>query len=527
MSQELAGGRDLTSVELFTGAGGLALALEETGRVEHRLAVEIDRRACDTLRLNSAYDVQPDLNADPHRVPRWPLRQADIHGEDFRSLTGQIDIVAGGVPCQPWSLGGAHRGFDDPRNLWPELFRTVRETRPRAVIAENVKGLLRAGFKPYYDYILDSLAVPFEEPRANEDWRDHHARLRRIIDTGAGPADERYSVKYQLLNAADYGVPQQRWRVFVVAFRCDLALEGWRFPQQTHSEALLAAAQADGSYWSEHGLRPSAALSQTVPLAIPASADMARWRTLRDAIADLPEPLGHRVEHPDWLHHYGWDGARMYPGHTPNLLDRPAKTVKAGVHGVPGGESVVLLDDGTIRYMTVRETARVMTFPDTWKLAGPRGEQMRQLGNAVPVRLGAVIADSVVAALTAAIAPEPKQCWRLEVPGDHEWKAPAGRSKAESGQEQDDAAGGRSQRQIVMASGKTATASVELKRNQKGRRIYANLRVWDGRRTITRYIGEVDEGSRLANLKAAWLQIKSDNLIKRTLEPDGEPLRPH
>jgi DNA (cytosine-5)-methyltransferase 1 len=105
------------------------------------------------------------------------------------------------------------------------------------------------------------------------------------------------------------------------------------------------------------------------------------------------------TEHAGWLHHVGWPGAREYRGHTPNDLDRPAKTVKAGVHGVPGGESVVRLDDGSVRYLTVRETSRLMTFPDHWKLAGPRGEQMRQLGNAVPVHLGKVVADSLVQAL--------------------------------------------------------------------------------------------------------------------------------
>ncbi len=124
-----------------------------------------------------------------------------------------------------------------------------------------------------------------------------------------------------------------------------------------------------------------------------------RWQTLRDAIADLPPPLGDRIEHPDWIHHYGWPGARHYHGHTPNDLDWPAKTVKAGVHGVPGGETVMKLDDGSIRYMTVREVARVMTFPNSWRLAGPRGEQMRQLGNVVPVDLGRVMADAVPQAL--------------------------------------------------------------------------------------------------------------------------------
>jgi DNA (cytosine-5)-methyltransferase 1 len=110
------------------------------------------------------------------------------------------------------------------------------------------------------------------------------------------------------------------------------------------------------------------------------------------------------------IDHVGWPDARIYPGHTPNVLDRPAKTVKAGVHGVPGGESVLLTDSlvkgakagsGLYRhrYMTVREAARVMTFPDEWKLSGPRGEKMRQLGNAVPVVLGEVFARAVSAVL--------------------------------------------------------------------------------------------------------------------------------
>lgn len=147
--------------------------------------------------------------------------------------------------------------------------------------------------------------------------------------------------------------------------------------------------------------------------------DRLPWRTLRDAIADLPEPLGDRVEHPTWLHHYGWPGARAYPGHTPNELDRPAKTVKAGVHGVPGGESVLRRDDGSLRYLTVREVSRIMTFPDGWWLAGPRGEQMRQLGNAVPVLLAERVAHAVAAALRAAESTHrlPRSTGRL--PGPH------------------------------------------------------------------------------------------------------------
>ena len=136
------------------------------------------------------------------------------------------------------------------------------------------------------------------------------------------------------------------------------------------------------------------------PGVIPPDDGLRPWVTVRDAIHDLPHPVD-REECPGFIHHVGWPGAREYPGHTPNSLDKPAKTVKAGVHGVPGGESVLRLDDGSIRYLTVREVARIMTFDDEWRFDGPRGEQMRQLGNAVPVRLGAAIGRAVAQTLAA------------------------------------------------------------------------------------------------------------------------------
>lgn len=384
-----------TSIELFTGGGGLALAMHDAG-FRHLLAVEFERRACATLRANRAVDYVAGRPAPAKPRDKWPLIEGDVRGVDFTPWEGKVDVVAGGVPCQPWSLGGAHKGYDDPRNLWPQLFRCVLQTRPRAVLAENVKGLLRPSFKPYYDYILRELAAPFEKRVDGEDWKDHDKRLLKAIRVDGADPTERYDVKYLLVNAADYGVPQVRWRVFVVAFRKDLGLADWEFPAPTHSELALLHSQDIGEYWEEHGIdvRP-----ELLPETLPIHDGKQPWRTLRDAISGLPEPLGDYVEHPDWLHHQGWPGAREYPGHTPNDLDRPAKTVKAGVHGVPGGESVLRRDDGSIRYMTVRETARVMTFPDDWRLEGPRGEQMRQLGNAVPVRLAGVMAKAVAQAL--------------------------------------------------------------------------------------------------------------------------------
>ena len=389
-----------TSIELFTGGGGLALAMHQAG-FRHLLAVELDARACQTLLLGPAVTWDPQVPLPAALGDRWPLIEGDVGKVGFARLEGQVDVVAGGVPCQPWSLGGAHKGYEDKRNLWPELFRCVREARPRAIIAENVKGLERPSFRPYYDYILRELSAPHEERVEGEDWRDHDRRLAKILAPG-GPAYDpatRYHVKKVAVNAADYGVPQVRHRVFVVAFREDLGLGDWEFPDPTHSEAALWRDQASGAYWKRHGIPPRSGL---VPAELPPADGLRPWRTLRDALSGLPEPLEPleaKLEHPGWLHHYGWPGAREYPGHTPNDLDRPAKTVKAGVHGVPGGETVLRRDDGTLRYMTVREVARAMTFPDKYRLAGPRGEQMRQLGNAVPVELGKVMATAVADAL--------------------------------------------------------------------------------------------------------------------------------
>lgn len=372
------------------------------------LAVEFDSRSCQTLRAGEAVPYDPDAPHPAKLGDPWPLFEGDVHETDFKPFEGQIDVVAGGVPCQPWSLGGAHKGYEDKRNLWPELFRCVRETKPLAVLAENVKGLLRPSFAPYYEYIRRELAAPFEERVEGEDWNDHNRRLAKLRDDDEYDPTTRYDVKYKLVNAADYGVPQVRWRVFVVAFRKDLGLSEWKFPEATHSESALLRDQADGAYWKRHRIPPRTDL---IPEKLPLPDGLKPWRTLRDALYGNPdhptqvqlppplEPLSAKLDHPDFLHHFGWPGAREYPGHTPNDLDKPAKTVKAGVHGVPGGETVLRLDDGSLRYMTVREVSRAMTFPDNRRLEGPRSEQMRQLGNAVPVQLGEVMANSIAKAL--------------------------------------------------------------------------------------------------------------------------------
>jgi DNA (cytosine-5)-methyltransferase 1 len=119
------------------------------------------------------------------------------------------------------------------------------------------------------------------------------------------------------------------------------------------------------------------------------------WLTVRDAISDLPDPTKKNSVH-EVLNHHFMPGAKVYPGHTGSPFDLPAKTLKAGDHGVPGGENMLVLPDGKVRYFTVRESARLQTFPDDYALEGSWTEAMRQIGNAVPVNLGEVVATSVL-----------------------------------------------------------------------------------------------------------------------------------
>lgn len=383
-----------TSIELFSGGGGLAMALHDA-KFRHLLLNEHDKRACATLRANSAVAYVPDEAPPATLTDPWPLIEGSVHDVDFTPFSGEVDLVAGGVPCQPFSLGGAHRGHLDERNLWPAFNRCVRETRPRAIVAENVRGLLRPSFAPYWEYIQRELAAPFEERLEGEPWQDHDKRLVKALLNGGDPT-ERYDIAPTLVNAADYGVPQARWRVVLVGFRKDLDVS-WKFPAATHSAGALLRSQLSGEYAERHPTAPV----YDHPGVTPPEDGLQPWRTLRDAISDFPHPID-RQETPGYIHHVGWPGARSYPGHTPNRLDRPAKTVKAGVHGVPGGETVLRQDDGSLRYLTVREVSRVMTFPDDWRLEGPRGEQVRQLGNAVPVQLGAVVGKAIAATLSSA-----------------------------------------------------------------------------------------------------------------------------
>lgn len=205
--------KNLTTLELCAGAGGQALGLEQAG-IEHVALVEFDRHACNTLRLNR---------------PKWNVLQADIREFDATSYRG-VDIVSGGLPCPPFSVAGKQLGQKDDRNLFPAAVRIISEARPRAVMIENVRGILDAVFDDYRGRVVNQLA----KLGYRSDWH--------------------------LLNASDFAVPQLRPRVVFVAVQKAL-FESFSWPSgnfglpATVGETLFDLMAADGwqgaKFWRE------------------------------------------------------------------------------------------------------------------------------------------------------------------------------------------------------------------------------------------------------------------------------------
>jgi DNA (cytosine-5)-methyltransferase 1 len=208
----------LTSIEICAGAGGQALGLEQAG-FEHLALVEYDRHACATLRVNRPY---------------WDVLREDVTQWHATRYRGRVDLLAGGVPCPPFSKAGKQLGAGDERNLFPHALRLVRECKPRAVMLENVRGLLDAVFADY---------------RADID--------RQLQEEGYVPF-------WKLHQASDYGVPQLRPRTVLVALQKDVAeFFDWPPPRNqappTVGEALYELMAADGwegaAAWAAHAAK--------------------------------------------------------------------------------------------------------------------------------------------------------------------------------------------------------------------------------------------------------------------------------
>jgi DNA (cytosine-5)-methyltransferase 1 len=287
--------------------------------------------------------------------------------------------------------------------MFPYAIRAIETLKPKAFVFENVKGLLRQTFADYFEYVVLRLTYPSFIAAANSDWRQHLGELRSLSQLSY--AGIKYNVQFKLINAANYGVPQMRERVVIVGIRSDLKYS-WLFPPETHSaDRLFWDMHVTGEYWERHKICKSERpfidksvedkifrLMEKYGMFEPA---LMPWQTVRDALNNLPDPKSnHRISD-----HIFRDGARIYPGHTGSTLDSPAKTIKAGDHGVPGGENMIRFPDGKVRYLTVLEAKRLQTFPDDFVIKGVWGEAMRQIGNAVPVLLAETIGHELVKTL--------------------------------------------------------------------------------------------------------------------------------
>jgi DNA (cytosine-5)-methyltransferase 1 len=382
----------LASAELFSGCGGLALGLSRAG-FKHKVLVERDGDAAATVAHNISRGIT--------HVADWPYERLDVREMDWSAYKG-IEALAGGPPCQPFGIGGKALGPDDSRDMWPEAVRAVREARPMVFVFENVFGLLRERFEGYVAWVKASLERPNLVRKAGETHDEHLKRISR--------RPKLYNVTIQSVNAAEFGAPQNRRRILFLGVTNNAGFEP-PLLLRTHSrERLIWDQFVTGEYWKRHGLSASshkpllqadALLAQRLKASLVKPTGSA-WVTVRDAFHDLGEPTGKNG-------HVFQPGARPYTGHTGSPLDLPAKALKAGDHGVPGGENMMLRPDGTVRYFTVRESARLMGLPDDYEFPRSWTESMRQMGNAVPVQLGEAVGRWLAEQVASVRASEKKK----------------------------------------------------------------------------------------------------------------------
>jgi DNA (cytosine-5)-methyltransferase 1 len=313
---------ELTVVEICAGAGGQALGLEEAG-FTHAAAVELDPDACETLRRNRGDD--------------WKIIEGDVANLDGHAFTG-IDLVAGGVPCPPFSIAGKQLGRDDERDLFPEALRLVAEIRPRAVLLENVRGLGTGKFAAYRAHMLGQLA-----------------------ELG-------YKAWWQLINASEHGVPQLRPRFVLVAV-ADPWAASFRWPRPLPGPPpTVGATLAD--------LMGSAGW----PFA-------AGWAARADGIA--PTIVGGSKKHggPD----LGPTRARM--------AWRALDVDGLGIADSPPGPG---FPPDQLPKLTIRMVARLQGFPDAWQFSGRKTAAYRQVGNAFPPPVARALGLAIAAALNSA-----------------------------------------------------------------------------------------------------------------------------
>lgn len=322
-----------TDIELFAGAGGLALGLERAG-FEGLTYVEMNGDACETLRRNR---------------PEWNVIEGDVHEIDFRQYDGQVDLVSGGFPCQAFSMAGKRLGFGDIRGtLFAEIIRCANETHPKMLLMENVKGLL------------------------SHDGGRTFETIRHEVEKAG------YSLQWKILNASYHGVGQARERIVMIGIRDDLSGKiSFEYPKTDNRQTTLRDA-IDGVPDS-----PGASYSEG-----------------KAKVLDLVPPGGCWIDLPQDIAREYMKSSYDSPGGKRGMArrlswGRPCLTLTTS----PSQKQTERCHPDETRPLTVREYARVQSFPDDWEFAGGIGSQYRQIGNAVPVEMARRIGVQIIKAL--------------------------------------------------------------------------------------------------------------------------------
>ncbi len=330
--------REYKLLELFAGAGGLAIGMERAG-FESVLLNELDKHACNTLRKNR---------------PDWNVVEGDISKISFTQYRDQIDILSGGFPCQSFSYAGKQLGFEDTRGtLFYEFARAVRETNPKVLLGENVRGLL------------------------NHDNGETLKTISNII------RDLGYTlVEPHVLKAMFYQVPQKRERLFLVGIRNDLA-DKVKFAWPSSYKRILT-------------MRDALKKGELYPCDVPKSEGQTYPKRKAEILKMVP-PGGYWRDLPDniqreyMMKSYYLGGGKT--GMARRLSwDEPSLTLTCA----PAQKQTERCHPEETRPLTVREYARIQTFPDDWQFAGPVSAQYKQIGNAVPVNLAHAMGRALV-----------------------------------------------------------------------------------------------------------------------------------
>ncbi|WP_342678744.1 DNA cytosine methyltransferase [Methanofollis sp. UBA420] len=378
-------------ISLFSGAMGLDLGLQCTGQFEIIACVEKEKVFCDTIRLNQKKGLlSKDLKIFEEDICNITPKEV-LDSVGLRS--GEVDLIAGGPPCQPFSTAGRRGTFQDPRGtlLWQYL-RFIKDIQPRFFLIENVRGLMSAALRHRPIAERPELGgAPLEDDEKPGSFVHRFAKDLKKINGSS------YRLDCFGVNAVNYGAPQIRERVLFIGNRYHAQVN---FPEPTH-----------GSPQANDGQRKT--LNSEVQ-------DLKPWKTLRDAIGDLKEedpvisdfsprkkyylnkvPEGSNwrsltVEEQKESMGRAWYATGGRSGWWRRLsYDLPCPTLMT----LPTHASTSLCHPQEVRALTLREYARIQEFPDEWEFVGATAQQYAQVGNAVPVRLGKVAGEVIISCL--------------------------------------------------------------------------------------------------------------------------------